>query len=174
MGKFDFFWPKFGQKRIVGFKIKKPNAGKRISILEISCAPIFRKNGQLWIFRPKFAENWIFGSKFQKFKSGFKSASLRYYVHQFSNKTNNFEFLGLNFPKNWFWGRNFKRLILDSESTPPLYHVCKLSVRMDNILVQVLLRVLQKAGSRWMELDAGRCTVLWYPLMTYLKICLWL
>ena len=109
------------------------------------------------------------GSKFQKPKPDSESASLRYYVHQFSDKTNNFEFLGPNLPKNGFWGRNFKNLSLDSESTPPKYHVCQFLVKIwgncpitCNILVQILLRVLQRAGWRlkwagwrWVKLGGG-------------------
>ena len=33
--------------------------GMRISILDISCVPIFRQNEKLWIFRPKFAQKRI-------------------------------------------------------------------------------------------------------------------
>ena len=57
-------------KRKLGFEIQKTNVGIRISILEISCVPIFRQNGQLWIFGPKFAQKWILPTKFQKSKSG--------------------------------------------------------------------------------------------------------
>ena len=80
-----------------------------------------------------------------------------------------FYFLSPNLPKNEFWGRNFKNLSLDSESTPPKYHVCQFLVKIwgncpitCNILVQILLRVLQRAGWRlkwagwrWMELGGG-------------------
>ena len=58
-------------KMDLGSEIQKTNAGIRISITKISCMPIFRKNGKLWLFQPKFAYKWILGSEFQKSKSGF-------------------------------------------------------------------------------------------------------
>ena len=63
--------PKFAQKWILGLKFQKTNAGKRISILEIPCVPIFRQKGQLWFFEPKFAQKWLLGSEFKKSKCGF-------------------------------------------------------------------------------------------------------
>ena len=42
-------------------EIQKTNVGIRISILEIPCVPIFRKNKQLWLFELKFSQKWIFG-----------------------------------------------------------------------------------------------------------------
>ena len=67
---FDFFGPNLPKKE---FKVgnHKTNVGIRISIVKISCVPIFRKNGQLWLFRPKFAQKWILESGFQKSKSEF-------------------------------------------------------------------------------------------------------
>ena len=106
-------------------------------------------------FGPNLPKNGFWGRNFKNLSLDSESASLRYYVHQFSDKTNNFEFLGPNLPKNGFWGRNFKNLSLDSESTPPKYHVCQFLVKIwgncpitCNILVQILLRVLQRAGWR--------------------------
>ena len=58
-------------KRKLGFEIQKTNVWIKISILEILCVPILRKNWQLWIFVPKFFQKWILESKFQKSKSGF-------------------------------------------------------------------------------------------------------
>ena len=72
-----------------------------------------------------------------------------------------------NLPKNGSWGRNFKNLSPDSESTPQRYHERQFSVKMDNfeffglnlgcpktsnILILITLRVLQRAGWRWVEL----------------------
>ena len=54
------------------FEIPKANVGTRISDVGITCIPIFRQNGLLWLFRPEFAQKWILGSKFQKSKSGFR------------------------------------------------------------------------------------------------------
>ena len=51
-------------KRKLRFEIQDTNVGIRISILEIPCVSICRKNGQLWVFGPKFAQKWILGSKF--------------------------------------------------------------------------------------------------------------
>ena len=122
-------------KMDLGLEIQKTNVGIRISIIKLPCVPVFRKKGQLWHFRP-------------------------------------------NLPKNRFWGRNFKNLSLDWDVSPPIYHECQFSVKMDNfwffgltwgncpiacnILVQILLRVLQRAGWRlkwawwtWMELSGG-------------------
>ena len=53
------------------FEIQIANAGIRLSIPEIPCVPIFKKNRQLWLFRSKFAQKWILGSEFQKSNSGF-------------------------------------------------------------------------------------------------------
>ena len=115
-------------------------------------------------FGPNLPKNGFWGRNFKNIFLDSESASLRYHVYQFSDKTDNFEFLGPNLPKNGFWGRNFKNLSLDSESTPPKYHVCQFSVKWTifnfsayiwgngpitcNILVQILLRVLQRAGWR--------------------------
>ena len=110
-------------KRKLEFEIQKTNVGIRISIFEISCLPIFRQNGQLWVLGPKFAQKWILRSKFQKSKSGFGSVSLIYYECQFSDKKDNFEFLTPNLPKNKFWGQNFKNLSLDSDLASLRYYV---------------------------------------------------
>ena len=107
MNNFDFL-AQICPKRKLGFEIQKTNVAIRINILEISCVPIFRQNGQLW-YLPK---NGFWGQNVKNFSLDLKSASLRYYVHQFSDKTDNFEFLGPNLPKNGIWGRNFKNLSL--------------------------------------------------------------
>ena len=52
-------------------EIQKTNAGITISIIGISCVPIFTQNGWLWLSRPKFAPRWILRSEFQKSKSEF-------------------------------------------------------------------------------------------------------
>ena len=104
----------------------------RISILEITCVPIFRQNRQLWLFWPKFAQKSILGWKFRNIMLEKESASSRYNMCQFSGKRNNFEFFDPNLPKNEFWGRNFKFLSLDSESAPPRYHACQFPVKLDN------------------------------------------
>ena len=56
---FDFFGPNLSKKMDLGLEIQKTNVWIRISILEISCVPFFRQNGQLQLFRPKFAQKWI-------------------------------------------------------------------------------------------------------------------
>ena len=98
-------------------------------------------------------------------------------MYQFSDKMDSFKYLGPNLPENGFCHRNFKNLIMNSKSTPPLYHVCQFSIKMDNIwfldldlgklpnyvqyiLVQILLRVLQRAGWMWMEVDAQFSNIL--------------
>ena len=73
--------PKIG----LGLEIQKTNVGIRISILKISCVPIFRQNEQLWLFRPKFPQKWILGTDFQKSNCRFKiSTSKKPYVPIFS------------------------------------------------------------------------------------------
>ena len=69
---FDFFLAQICPKIHLGLEIQKTNVGIRISILEISCVPIFRQNKQLWLFRSKFAQKWILGPEFQKSKYRFK------------------------------------------------------------------------------------------------------
>ena len=89
-------------------------------------------------------------------------------MHQFSDKMDDFEFLGPNLPKNGFWDRNFKNRRLDSKSTPPCVPIfnqngqllifrpkfgnCRITC---NILVQILLRVLQRGRWRLNELGGG-------------------
>ena len=48
-------------KTDLGLEIQKNNVRIKISILEISCVPIFRQKGQLRLFQPKFAKKWILG-----------------------------------------------------------------------------------------------------------------
>ena len=43
----------------LGLAIQKTIAGIRISILDISCVPMFSQNEQLWIFWPKFVQKKI-------------------------------------------------------------------------------------------------------------------
>ena len=98
---------------------------------------------------------------------------MRYHACQYPDKTDNFVLLGPNLPRNGVWGRNFEILSLYSESAPPRYHVNQFSVKMDNFeffglnlgklsnyvwyLVRILLRLLQRAGWRWMEPGAWFC-----------------
>ena len=83
----------------LGSKIQKTNAGIRISILDISCVPIFRQNEQLWLFRPKFSQKWILGSEFQKSKCRLKmSISKKQRVTIFS-QYGQFGIFGLNLGK---------------------------------------------------------------------------
>ena len=130
------FGLKFAQKWILGSKFQKTKSGFEISILEIPCAPIFRQNLQLWIFRPKIAQNWILGSEFQKSLSGFG-------INIF------------NIPWVPIFSQNGQLLIFWSKfgGNCPITWI---------ILVQIFLRVLQRAGWRlkwtgwrWMELGGG-------------------
>ena len=140
----------------LGSEIQKTNVGIRISIVNMPCMPVFRKNGQLWPFQLKFAQDLILGREFQKSKSRFgictakfsqkgnqdlkfrklmleqESASLRHHAYQFSDKTDNFEFLGPNLSKNGFWSRNFKDLSLDSKSASLRYYAHQCSEIKDN------------------------------------------
>ena len=45
-------------------ELQKTNVGIQISILEIPCVPIFRKNEHFLLFRPKLAQILILGSEF--------------------------------------------------------------------------------------------------------------
>ena len=105
----------------LGLETQKTNVGIRINVLETSCAPIFRQNGQLWLFRSKFAQKLILGLEFQKSKWRFKiSISRRLCVPIFSQK------ITLNFLA-YIWGH------------------CPITC---NILVLITLRVLQRAEWR--------------------------
>ena len=87
---FEFLGPNLPQKWILGSKFQIFKSGFGISILEISCAPIFRQNRQLWLFGPKFAQKWTLGSE---------STLPIYHLRQFSIKMDNFWFFGLNLRK---------------------------------------------------------------------------
>ena len=83
---------------------------------------------------------------------------------QFSGKTDNIDFFGLNLPRNGFWDPNFKKLSPDSDSATPSSLAGKFLVKIDDfeflglnlgkllytcdIKVQIMLRVLQRAGWR--------------------------
>ena len=113
-------------------EIQETNVGKRISILEIQCVPIFGQNRNFVFLGPNLPKNGFWEVNFKNLSLGLEPASLRYYVHQFSGKTDNFEFFGSKFAQNGFWGLNFKNLSLDSESVHPRYHMSQLSVKIDS------------------------------------------
>ena len=55
---FDFFGPNCPNMDL-GLEIQKTNVTIRISILEITCIPIFRQSERLRLFQPIFALKWI-------------------------------------------------------------------------------------------------------------------
>ena len=111
--RIQFFRLKFAQKWIVGI---------RISIVKMTCMPIFRKNEQLDFFDQNLPKNGFWGQIFKILSPDSESASLRYCVHQLLDKTNKFEFLGPNLLKTGFRAWNFKVWIW-LEWTPP-YTMC--------------------------------------------------
>ena len=108
----------------------------------------FTKNGQLRSFGPKYAQKWTLGSGFQKSKSGCGISTFK-------------------IPCVPIFSQSGQLLIFRPKFGGPF--TC-------NILIQILLRVLQRAGWRlkwagcrwmvligarwrWMELGGGGCTV---------------
>ena len=65
----SIFSVQISPKTNLGLGIPETNVGLRISILEIPCVPIFRRDRQLWLSLPKSAQKLISGSKFQTPKS---------------------------------------------------------------------------------------------------------
>ena len=53
---FDFFGPKFAQKKILGSEFQKSNSESGMNTSNIPCMSIFTQNGQLLIFQPKFGQ----------------------------------------------------------------------------------------------------------------------
>ena len=68
---FNFVGQNLPNKLILDSEFQKTIVAVRISIFEIQCVPIFRRNGQLCLFGPKFGQKWILGLEFQKYKSWF-------------------------------------------------------------------------------------------------------
>ena len=119
-------------KRTLGFEIQKTNVGIKISMLEMSCVPIFRQNGHLWLFGPKFGQKWILGSKFQKSKSGFRISILETLCAPIFRQNGQLWIFGPRFAHKWILESNFENLSLDLKSIPPVYLVCQFSVKMGN------------------------------------------
>ena len=68
---FNFVGQNLPKQLILESELQKTIVAVRISIFEIPCVPIFRRNGQLCLFGPKFGQKWILGLEFQKYKSWF-------------------------------------------------------------------------------------------------------
>ena len=94
-------------KKTLGFEIQKTNVGIRISIFEISCAPIFRQNGQLWLFGTKFAQKWILGSKLQK--SRFGISVLEILCAPIFEQNGQLWIFGPRFAQKWILGSEFQK-----------------------------------------------------------------
>ena len=94
-------------KKTLGFEIQKTNVGIRISIFEISCAPIFRQNGQLWLFGTKFAQKWILGSKPQK--SRFGISVLKILCAPIFEQNGQLWIFGPKFAQKWISGSEFQK-----------------------------------------------------------------
>ena len=103
------FWPKFSQIIKLGFEIHKTNVGIKISIFEISCVPIFRQNGQLWIYGSKFAQKWILGSKFQKSKSRFGINILEILCAAIFRSNGQLSIFEPKFAQKWPLGSKFQK-----------------------------------------------------------------
>ena len=129
----DTLCPNFQAKHWIqnlGLDLQKINVGIKISILEITCEPIFRYNGHFLLFRSKFAQKMILGLEFHNFKSGFWNQHLQTTMcANFQPKQTNLIFLA------YIWGN------------------CPITC---NILILIMLRVLQRAG--WsLKWAGGRC-----------------
>ena len=94
-------------KRKLRFEIQKTNVGIRISILEISCVPIFRQNRQLLVFGPKFAQKRILGSK--KSKSGFGINILEILCAPIFRQNGQFWIFDPKFAQKWILGSIFQK-----------------------------------------------------------------
>ena len=81
----------------LGSEIKETNVGIRISIVKLSCGPIFRKTDNFDFFGPILPNNEFWGRNFKSPDSD--SALLRYHVYLFSVRTDNFDFFVPNLPK---------------------------------------------------------------------------
>ena len=134
---FDFFGPSL-PKMDLGSEIQKSKNQHREDAMR---ANFEGKTNNFDFFGLNLPKNAFWGRSFKNLSLNSESPSLRYYVYRFTDKTDKFESLGPNLPKSGIWGRNFK--------------ICK-------ILVQILLRVLQRAewrlkwaGWRWMELGGA-------------------
>ena len=76
----------------------------RINIVEILCAPVFRKNGQVWIFGPKFNKNLILVSEFKKSKSRYGGSILEILGATISRKKRQFWTFALKFALKCIFG----------------------------------------------------------------------
>ena len=96
-------------KMDLGLAIQKTNVGIRISIVKMSCMPIFRKNEQLWLFRPKFAQKWVLGSTFQNSKSGFGDCILEILWAPIFRQNKHLWIFGPKFAQKWILGLEFQK-----------------------------------------------------------------
>ena len=117
-----YSWHTNFPKTKLGFEIQKTNAAIRISIFEISCVPIFRRNGQLWLFGPKFVQKCILTSKFPKSNPGFGISILKILCEPIFRQNGEL----------WIFGRKSKFQILDLESASLRFYVHQFSEKMDN------------------------------------------
>ena len=86
-------------KRNFGLEIQETNVGKRISILEIQCVPIFGQNRNFVFLGPNLPENGFWGLNFKNLNLDSESTPPRYHMSQLSVKMDNFKFFGLNLGK---------------------------------------------------------------------------
>ena len=91
------------------FEIQKTTLGIRISIFEIQCVLIFRKNRQLWLFGPKFTEKLILGPKFQKSKSRFGISILEILCAPIFRENAQLWIFGPKFALKWILGSEFQK-----------------------------------------------------------------
>ena len=183
------FWTHFYAKVDLGSKLQKSKSGFRIRILEILSLPIFRQNGWLRIFRFKCAQKWLLGSKFQKSKpelwiSTFEilyvlifkqNGWLRIFGAKIAQKwilgpksqkaKSGFRINTCNIPCVPIFSQNGQLLILRPKfgeiAQLRAIFCSKYSWECCRELGKVKMRWLEmdEAGSRWMDLGWGGCTV---------------
>ena len=96
-------------KRNLELEIQKTNFGIRISILDIPCVPIFRKNGQLWLFCPKFSQKWILGWGIQKANVGIKISILEIPCVPIFRQNGQLCLFGPKFDQKWILWSEFQK-----------------------------------------------------------------
>ena len=124
------FSAQIGRNVDLELEIQKTIVGMRISILDITCVPMFSLNATtLNISAQSFPEKDLWFET-EKNNVGTRINIVETFcVCQFSAKLDNFDFFGLNLAKNGFsqiWPS------LDSESALPRYHVYQFSIKTEN------------------------------------------
>ena len=122
-------------------EIQETNVGKRISILEIQCVPIFGQNRNFVFLGPNLPENGFWVLNFKNLNLDSESTPPRYHMSQLSVKMDNFKFFGLNLGKLPNYMRYFGSNIVEG--------VTESLVEVDMSWVEV-----DGAGWSWVEVVA--------------------